>query len=186
MYTTLVDYDLKVNSQNPDELFHDAIMLMLKDCENNRDEIIKLFAQYYINEKQIPTIKVGTMTRSLFESTIAVSSGENFSIFLPKFAFTKPNNFIKSVQLVFHELEHCNTFMINKKKQFFTAGKYSSYALPSIDFKFYLCSENELKSRQAEIIFIDKFLERLKTIITSDKEFNTHKNIALYNILKKN
>lgn len=186
MVDVIDDFDVRMSDQDSDYLFDSAIKVFLTKQKDYKRKAIKLFVKSYINDKKIPIITIGKILKE-DEKLQALTKNENAVYF--KFDFlTENKTIVRDICYLFHELEHCNTGKLNSTRQFFNNEKYFSYSYSEDDKDsdlLYYASANELKSRQAEITYAQKFYERAENIILNDAEYNTPENIEFLNSIKQ-
>ena len=173
---------VKMSEHDSYLLFDDAVKLILTNLNDYKDKIIERFVQSYINDKKIPMITIGQILHAN-EDTIALSRYGDSVYFRPNFLCNK-DFIVEDICVLFHELEHCNTNLINSKKRFFSNEQYSSYAFTDNDDFLYFSSSDELKSRQAEIFYADKFYEQALRIIYGESKYNTKENLEFLKSIK--
>ncbi|MBQ9795871.1 MAG: hypothetical protein IJW36_02820 [Clostridia bacterium] len=167
------------SNQDVDYLFEQGV----RECLNenvNVDEILRKFIHAFINENNIDSLECGSLKHfskkddgPIVWNSIACSMGNGVYF---KSSIFKRKDLFNSLRILFHELEHCNTYFKNNDNSVFRGEQVLTYAgidKPYSSYCLYITSDNEHNSRLAEITYIEKFINVLENLLNRKPDLQT-------------
>lgn len=167
------------SNQDADYLFEKGVRECLNE-DMNVDEILRKFIQAFINENNIDYLECGSLKHfakkgdgPIVENSIACSMGNGVYF---KSSIFKRKDLFNSLRILFHELEHCNTYFKNNNNSVLRGEQVITYAgidKPYSSYCLYITSDNEHNSRIAEITYIEKFINVLENLLNNEPDLQT-------------